>query len=721
MALDNFFQFGAIPKDVMVGHYSLTLVILSYIMAVFASYVAILIASDLKKYHSKKIYWDLLAGAFAMGAGIFTMHFIGMLAFIMPMPMDYNLWITLLSFLIAVLASGLAFTLVSVKDIGWMRLILGGVVLGLAIVSMHYTGMAAMRDVHISYLPSLFFLSIVVAIVSSFIALSLMLISQKLPPLKQRIIALIGALIMGCGICGMHYIGMAATVITPQEMIITSKHQIFLNHLDLSFLLAFVASLIMVITLVFRGIRVYVFFHLLTGYIAILFLIIPLVYIAVKGLQIIRDSTNKTEKILPRLNSLNNLKILQDELKILNQNKVLNNLLEEKSPILEKKIGELSHWESNYALFIDSKKSQAIDQKLKEFIQQIIQKIRDKKNQELANALSQFEIFLNRIISKETNNLKLQIAETNATIKETIKLALYLLGIAIFLACLISFYEASYFTKKFRTLKELAENVSKGNLNYRVPITSQDELSRLTQSFNHMVDALSEAKQKQKEFMSIAAHDLRNPLSVIMEGASIMPSLGNLTKKQEKMINMIYTASNSMLVLLNELLALNTYESQTFTVNKLEVDIAKFAQDLFDLNDLLAKKKMIKFHFSMDLKRETGFFDIDKIAQVVNNFLNNAFKFSKPESTVLLLVKGDNNKLRFEVHDEAGGIPYNEQDKVFTKFSKISVKPTDGESSTGLGLAICKDIIQAHQGEIGFNSVPGKGSTFYFEISIDKL
>jgi K+-sensing histidine kinase KdpD len=72
--------------------------------------------------------------------------------------------------------------------------------------------------------------------------------------------------------------------------------------------------------------------------------------------------------------------------------------------------------------------------------------------------------------------------------------------------------------------------------------------------------------------------------------------------------------------------------------------------------------------------------------------------------------------LRMEVHDEAGGIPESEYSQVFTWFSKISVKPTGGEASHGLGLAICKDIIQAHEGNIGFNSIYGKGSVFYFEI-----
>src|SRR5215210_5184043 len=143
------------------------LIVLSYVGAVFASYTALDLAGR------ARTLW-LAGGAFAMGTGIWSMHFTGMLAFQMEMPVAYSVPQTLLSIGIAIAASGLALFVVSRGLVGIAPLLIAGPIMGIGIASMHYTGMAAMRmQATISYDPALVALSVLIAIVASIAALYL--------------------------------------------------------------------------------------------------------------------------------------------------------------------------------------------------------------------------------------------------------------------------------------------------------------------------------------------------------------------------------------------------------------------------------------------------------------------------------------------------------------------------------------------------------------------
>lgn len=216
--LEQFFQTLPLPANQITGSYSLVLVILSYLIGSIASYVALDITGRMRDVSITRFtttMW-LIGGSIAMGAGIWSMHFIGMLAFIMPMPMEYDLVQTGLSMFVAVVAASIAFSLLRRKTIKLPSLIAGGIILGLAIAAMHYIGMAAMKGhMQIRYTPGIFLLSIFIAIVASEVALYLAIKSTQ-PNIKNRfLLKVVSAMIMGAAICGMHYTGMAATVFTP--------------------------------------------------------------------------------------------------------------------------------------------------------------------------------------------------------------------------------------------------------------------------------------------------------------------------------------------------------------------------------------------------------------------------------------------------------------------------------------------------------------------------
>lgn len=226
----NWFQLEANPVGAMYGHYNYRLVQLSFMIAILASYVALDIAAFLSinvPHEEKKSNLWLFISAFSMGAGIWSMHFIGMLAFKLPMTINYVLFWTITSMLIAIFVAWWAlFLFTHQSEAGAKRLIIVGVIFGLAIASVHYLGMMAMTaDIMIRYQPGLFFLSIIIAICSSELGLWIALKNRNINVIDRIRINLISTFIIASGIAGTHYIGMRAAIFFPNttEVMIHEK------------------------------------------------------------------------------------------------------------------------------------------------------------------------------------------------------------------------------------------------------------------------------------------------------------------------------------------------------------------------------------------------------------------------------------------------------------------------------------------------------------------
>ncbi|SDQ58183.1 diguanylate cyclase/phosphodiesterase [Paraburkholderia fungorum] len=192
------------------GTYNPLLVLWSLLVAILASYTALDMAGRITTATGRAAHWWLAGGACSMGLGIWSMHFVAMLAFRLPVPLGYDPEITGLSLLLAIASSTLALWLVSQKTLPWSRLFVGALLMGSAIAGMHYTGMAAMHMTPaIQYKPGLFALSIAIAIGASGAALW---IAYRLRREGSRVWSLRAgaAVVMGFTIAGMHYTGMAA-------------------------------------------------------------------------------------------------------------------------------------------------------------------------------------------------------------------------------------------------------------------------------------------------------------------------------------------------------------------------------------------------------------------------------------------------------------------------------------------------------------------------------
>src|SRR6266566_4621914 len=191
---------------VVTGTYDPYLVALSILVAAFASYTALDLGGRVAAARGLARRVWLAAAAITMGGGIWSMHFVAMLAFIVPTPMSYDIGLTTLSLVVAMFVAGGGFYVISRHSGSLLRLVLSGIFMGLGIAAMHYTGMAAMREhVELSYDRIFVALSLIIAIVASTAALWL---AFRTTDLGQKLVA---AVVMGLAISGMHYTAMAGT------------------------------------------------------------------------------------------------------------------------------------------------------------------------------------------------------------------------------------------------------------------------------------------------------------------------------------------------------------------------------------------------------------------------------------------------------------------------------------------------------------------------------
>jgi PAS domain S-box-containing protein len=229
----------------IVGTYDPYLVALSVAVACLASYTALDLGGRIRGSRRwARLAW-LATAAIAMGGGIWSMHFIGMLAFVMPMPVGYDLGLTLLSLVVAVAVTGFGFFMIGTREVTAPEFVLSGIFMGIGIVAMHYTGMAAMRmPAGIRWDTVLVALSVLIAIGASIAALWL---AFRTTVTWQQLLA---AVVMGFAISGMHYTGMAAATFIAAPGMDESRGELGLAQTDLALAIATITFVILLLALV---------------------------------------------------------------------------------------------------------------------------------------------------------------------------------------------------------------------------------------------------------------------------------------------------------------------------------------------------------------------------------------------------------------------------------------------------------------------------------------
>lgn len=235
-----------------------------------------------------------------------------------------------------------------------------------------------------------------------------------------------------------------------------------------------------------------------------------------------------------------------------------------------------------------------------------------------------------------------------------------------------------------------------------------------------LVDQLSKANADKNRFLGMAAHDLRNPLASIRGLAEFLRDgvVGPLSTDQLDLVKTIHGASQEMLLLVNELLDVATIEAGELKIAPESSDVVELVEKAVYLSNIEASKKQTRIVFSAGEQPVRCTLDPHKIRQVVNNLLSNAVKYSPPGSTINVELGAAAAAFTIAVRDQGPGIPESERHKLFKDFGRTSVMPTGGEKSTGLGLAICRKIIDAHHGTITAENLPERGCVFLVTLPI---
>jgi signal transduction histidine kinase len=267
-----------------------------------------------------------------------------------------------------------------------------------------------------------------------------------------------------------------------------------------------------------------------------------------------------------------------------------------------------------------------------------------------------------------------------------------------------------YLTKPFRP-KEVVARI-------RTHLSNQ----QLVEQQKDLVSQLSKANAAKDRFLGMCAHDLRNPLSSIRGLAELMgeDAIGVLTAEQKEIIYTIHSASQSMLQLVNELLDVATIEAGHLKLEKLPTSVSEIVERSVHLSNIEAAKKGMKIEMVKVDGDPVVEVDRNKIRQVVDNLISNAVKYSPRGSIITVFVLKDATTAGFAVRDSGPGVPEEERHKLFKDYGRLSTKPTGGEKSTGLGLAICKKIVEAHSGSIGVENIPGQGAEFFVSLPLFK-
>ncbi len=242
------------------------------------------------------------------------------------------------------------------------------------------------------------------------------------------------------------------------------------------------------------------------------------------------------------------------------------------------------------------------------------------------------------------------------------------------------------------------------------------QMRRLVAGQRALVEQLSRANEAKNKFLGMEAHDLRNPLASIRGLAEFMRDgvVGELTPDQLDLVNTMYQASQSMLDLVNDLLDVATIESGELRLTLAPTALVELIEKAVALSAMESNRKQTSVLFAAPAARVGMTLPLDaaKMRQVLDNLLSNAVKYSPPGSTVTVELRAGGGQCEFSVKDQGPGIPDSERDKLFKDFGRLSAKPTGGEKSTGLGLAICRKIVEAHGGTIVAENLPDGGCEF---------
>ncbi len=314
----------------------------------------------------------------------------------------------------------------------------------------------------------------------------------------------------------------------------------------------------------------------------------------------------------------------------------------------------------------------------------------------------------------------LVIARPTGGIDEALRQLLRILCVAIPLTLVFSagggMFLAHRALEPVTHIAETARRIEEKDLSRRIRVRSKDELGYLAETLNQMIDRLENAFKRQKEFTSDASHELRGPLAVIQAEATLSLRKPREAGEYKKTIEVIAGEAEHMSALTEQLLELARADSGREAYHFETLDMNDFVQDICGDMSVLCREKGLELKVELSKRPVAARGDRKTLRRLIFNIVNNAITYTDPGGTVTVSTGTSKSMAVISVADTGAGIPQTCLPHIFKRFYRVDKARSRQGGGSGLGLALCKHIIDVHQGRIKVESRVGQGSRFTIMI-----
>jgi signal transduction histidine kinase len=324
-------------------------------------------------------------------------------------------------------------------------------------------------------------------------------------------------------------------------------------------------------------------------------------------------------------------------------------------------------------------------------------------------------------VAKAEGTLREETAKrVNSARDETVQMrraSLLALWLALLVATIVAGWIVISIARPVADLQEGMERVASGKFDHKLEVASRrrDEFGRLAESYAAMAQRLGELDRLKAEFVSMASHELKTPLNVILGYLTLLDDgvYGSLNDKQRDVVHTLERQSHSLNRLVRQLLDVSKYDAGGATLQLQPLNTRSFFAELENSLVILAHQRGVSFHVTAaDGMPAEVWWDHDRMTEAISNLVTNACKFTPRGGVVALKGDGEPGSVRIEVRDSGVGIPAPELPHVFRKFFQAGNQESASVAGTGLGLAIVRGIVEAHGGSVHVSSEVGVGTTF---------